>query len=97
MTWNIADFLPHTESLVASFDWPTLIEHNQFKCPSCDSIVYSRKTRFCGVCGENLPKEFLFTSHETRKLQNLLQIEKQKHRQWLLKHDDHAWNLLPAQ
>jgi len=97
MILNIADFSPRSDALVSDFDWPTLIQRNQFKCPCCDSIIYSRKSRFCRLCGQNLPEEFLFSSHETRKVQSLLQTEKQRHRQWLLKHDDHAWKLLPVQ
>ena len=54
-------------------------------CPSCDSIVYSRRHRLCGVCGRALPKDCLFTATEAENVEILLRIERQRHRAWLKK------------
>lgn len=80
----------------AEFDWALLISRNKFKCPSCDSIVYSRKSRFCGVCGTNLPASFLFSQTERAGVSRLIESERSKHRAWLSRRDDHAWQLTPA-
>ena len=54
-------------------------------CPSCDSIVYSRRHRLCGVCGRGLPEDCLFTSTEAENVEMLLKTERQRHRVWLKK------------
>ena len=38
------------------------------RCPECNSIVYSRRNRLCGVCGESLPAELLFSPDEARRI-----------------------------
>jgi hypothetical protein len=81
----------------ATIDWALLATRNHFKCPSCDSIVYSRKSRFCGVCGENLPATFQFSQAERATVATLLQTERTKHRQWLSRREDQGWRLMPVQ
>lgn len=54
-------------------------------CPSCDSIVYSRRHRLCGVCGDALPKDCLFTPPEAENVETLLRTERQRHRFWMKK------------
>ena len=54
-------------------------------CPSCDSIVYSRRHKLCGVCGQALPEECLFTAVEAASVEMLLRAEQQRHRVWLKK------------
>ena len=54
-------------------------------CPSCDSIVYSRRHRLCGVCGQLLPEACLFTAAEAEIVATLLSTERQRHRAWLKK------------
>ena len=54
-------------------------------CPSCDSIVYSRRHRLCGVCGQALPEDCLFTATEAESVEMLLRTERQRHRAWLKK------------
>jgi uncharacterized Zn finger protein (UPF0148 family) len=34
------------------------------KCPKCGSVIYSRSNVLCGVCGERLPSELLFTTEQ---------------------------------
>jgi len=54
-------------------------------CPSCNSIVYSRRHSRCGVCEQELPKNLLFNSAEAEKLDALLTSERQRHKAWLMK------------
>ena len=54
-------------------------------CPSCDSIVYSRRHRLCGVCGHLLPADCLFTATEAESVEMLLRTERQRHKAWLKK------------
>jgi predicted nucleic acid-binding Zn ribbon protein len=60
-------------------------EPRERHCPSCDSIVYSRRHRLCGVCGEPLPKNCLFTPTEAESVELVLKTEQQRHRAWLKK------------
>jgi len=36
----------------------------EHKCPKCGSVIYSRRNVLCGVCGERLPPELLFTAEQ---------------------------------
>src|SRR5262245_43532659 len=54
-------------------------------CPSCDSIVYSRRHRLCGICGQLLPTDCLFTAVEAENVEMLLRTERERHRTWLKK------------
>jgi hypothetical protein len=56
---------------------------NSRRCPSCHSIVYSRRHRLCGVCSLPLPEDFLFSIPEARRIEKLLESERQRHRKWL--------------
>src|SRR5690606_19948530 len=53
--------------------WRRMPVKNQFRCPKCASIVYSRKSRCCGVCGITLPESFAFSIEETEALKSLLE------------------------
>ena len=37
----------------------------EFRCPYCQSPIYSRKNKICGVCEKPLPKGFWMTDAET--------------------------------
>jgi predicted nucleic acid-binding Zn ribbon protein len=54
-------------------------------CPSCESIVYSRRHSLCGVCGHALPEDCRFTATEAESVEMLLRTERQRHRAWLKK------------
>jgi predicted nucleic acid-binding Zn ribbon protein len=54
-------------------------------CPSCDSIIYSRRHRLCGVCGQVLPEDCRFTATEAETVEMLLKSERERHRAWLKK------------
>src|SRR5437016_10371409 len=46
-------------------------------CPSCHSIVYSRRHKLCGVCGQVLPEDCRFTATEAESVEMLLRAERQ--------------------
>jgi hypothetical protein len=54
-------------------------------CPSCDSIVYTRRHRLCGACGQVLPDNCRFTDDEAQNVEILVRTERQRHRVWLEK------------
>jgi hypothetical protein len=56
---------------------------NRQRCPKCASIIYSRKSHLCGVCGIALPKSFLFNETERAVVTTLLSEERERHRAWL--------------
>ncbi len=67
---------------------PTLVREiaprrSEHRCPQCQSIVYSRRHRLCGVCSEPLPEEFLFSTTEARRIEELIESDRQRHRRWL--------------
>lgn len=61
------------------------VELEMRRCPSCQAPVYSRRHKWCGVCGEVLPDSCRFTSDEVERVNALLQAERQRHRAWLRK------------
>lgn len=58
-------------------------KNNTLRCPHCDSIVYSRRSKLCGVCGRGLPSEYLFSPTEAARVENILRSERSRHRQWM--------------
>lgn len=52
------------------------------RCPSCESIVYSRRSQWCGACGEKLPSEYQFSPSEAQRIENLLRVERERYRKW---------------
>lgn len=52
-------------------------------CPQCESIVYSRRSKLCGVCNAPLPQELLFNSTEAERIVRLLKQERQRHKRWM--------------
>lgn len=48
------------------------------KCPKCGSIIYSRRNVLCGVCGERLPSELLFTPEQREAVERDLQGLKER-------------------
>ena len=61
------------------------VDPRQLHCPSCGSIVYTRRHRLCGVCDQALPEDCRFTPTEAASVENLLRTERQRHRAWLKK------------
>jgi predicted nucleic acid-binding Zn ribbon protein len=55
------------------------------RCPFCESIIYSRRHRLCGVCNEALPRSCLFSEEQAQSVEILMHEERQRHRQWLRK------------
>lgn len=61
------------------------VQAQECHCPSCGSIVYTRRHKLCGACGEALPEDCLFTAGEAQNVEMLLRTERQSHRAWLKK------------
>src|SRR5881394_1216764 len=57
-------------------------------CPSCDSIIYSRRQIRCGVCEQLLPERLLFSSAEAEKVDVLLRTERLRHKAWVARIED---------
>ncbi len=55
----------------------------ELRCPSCRSIVYSRRQPLCGVCSRPLPQEYLFEPWEAERIGGMLKAERRRHQQWL--------------
>jgi hypothetical protein len=53
------------------------------RCPECQSVIYSRRHRLCGVCNQPLPDHLLFSVMEARRVEDLLRTERSRHRQWM--------------
>jgi hypothetical protein len=50
----------------------------EFRCPHCQSPIYSRKNRICGVCEKPLPEELLLSDEQVAALKKQEdQMEKQ--------------------
>jgi hypothetical protein len=54
-------------------------------CPHCQSLIYSRRQKFCGVCEKELPGSLVFSERQSLNVKSLLEEEREKHRRWLRK------------
>lgn len=61
------------------------VQTQERHCPSCRSIVYTRRHGLCGACGESLPEDCRFTAAEAQNVAMLVRTERQRHREWLKK------------
>ena len=59
--------------------------HKLLRCPHCDSIIYSRRNKLCGVCNQVLPRELLFSAVEAGRIESLLAQERQRHKLWMVR------------
>ena len=57
----------------------------QRRCPHCNSVVYSRRHKLCGVCAEPLPAACLFSDEQAQVVRSLVSEERERHRVWLQK------------
>jgi len=51
------------------------------RCPKCGSILYSRRNVLCGVCGERLPSQLLFSTEEREAMERELTEIKRREKQ----------------
>ena len=49
-------------------------------CPSCNAVIYSRRSGRCGVCGVELPKDLLFSDEQREKIEEQMARMKADHR-----------------
>ena len=64
------------------------------RCPKCSSLVYSRKSLACGICGLPLPEEFRLPEQERTLLAEMLQAERLRHKEWLSRREPSAYRSL---
>jgi hypothetical protein len=88
--WELASALPagldpELMGVNPSLSRPISRAANLGRCPNCDSIVYSRRHKLCGVCGSPLPDELLFKPAEALRVQSILHTDRRKHREWVAK------------
>jgi hypothetical protein len=59
----------------------------EFKCPNCQSVIYSRRHKVCGQCGAELPKDLLLTTAQVEALDKQRAAEKKRAREFKLPSD----------
>jgi hypothetical protein len=77
---NAVAFMAQTSLHLVRRIGPT---HRPGRCPGCHSIIYSRRHKLCGVCGQPLPGELLFSPAEAEQVKHLLRAEQARHRKWV--------------
>ena len=75
----------------ADVDWQQLRFSNRNRCPKCSSLIYSRKSHSCGICGVQLPESARLRENERVRLSEMLQSERQRHRQWLSRREPEGY------
>jgi hypothetical protein len=60
-----------------------IAEPVEVRCPGCNALVYSRRHKLCGVCGDQLPADRLFSEAQALQIEELLRLERQQHRAWM--------------
>ena len=61
------------------------VKPQERRCPSCDSIVYTRRHSRCGVCEQLLPESVIFSGADADRVSALLKSERQRHKAWLMR------------
>ncbi len=77
--------LPRLHSAQHELRGPPMRKDAGQRCPHCNSIIYSRRNKLCGVCNQELPAELLFSQAEARRVESVLRSEQLRHRAWLAK------------
>jgi hypothetical protein len=88
LTWDAQDELESQPVAIAwksRLHWVREIGHPgpPARCPECESIIYSRRHRLCGVCSHPLPDHLLFSFRDSQRVSQLLETERARHRRWL--------------
>lgn len=65
------------------------------KCPKCGSVICSRRNVLCGVCGERLPENLLFSPQEREKVEHDLQELKQREQEMRRREAERARDIDP--
>jgi hypothetical protein len=42
------------------------------RCPACNSVIYSRRARLCGVCSAPVPEELRITGEQAKKIGDMV-------------------------
>jgi len=59
------------------------------RCPKFGSIIYSRRNVLCGVCGERLPSQLLFSAEEREAVER--ELTEIKRREKLARDSENAF------
>ena len=57
----------------------------KFECPSCNRPIANRRSNICMYCESELPKELLFTTEQSKKLEETKQKDKERHEDFMKK------------
>jgi hypothetical protein len=60
----------------------------EFRCPYCQSPIYSRKNKICGVCEKPLPKELLMNDAEIAFWKKEMEEEEKRTKEFKQQIDD---------
>jgi len=52
-----------------------------FKCPNCETVIYSRAHKVCHTCGIALPQEFLLPESQIRHVEQSAERERKADRE----------------
>jgi predicted amidophosphoribosyltransferase len=65
----------------------------EFRCPNCQSPIYSRKSKICGVCEKPLPEELLLSDEQVAALMKQTEKEEKKANEFHLPdlHNPSSW------
>jgi len=50
----------------------------EYRRPHCQSPIYSRKNKICGVCEQPLPPELLFSAEQIKSLKEEMENEERR-------------------
>ena len=73
---------------VLEVEWASLRFSNKHRCPKCSSLIYSRKSLSCGICGVALPEGIRLEQRERLRIEEMLEDERRRHRQWLSRREE---------
>lgn len=62
----------------------------QFTCPHCQSPIYSRKQKVCGVCEKPLPKELLLSDEQIARLKKQDEACEKRAKEFQLPNSDYG-------
>jgi coenzyme F420-reducing hydrogenase beta subunit len=54
-----------------------------FHCPQCRSIIYSPRSKRCGVCEAELPEHLHLDDEQRQKIETQMKESEHKHRETL--------------
>jgi hypothetical protein len=62
----------------------------EFRCPHCQSLIYSRKQKTCGICEKPLPGELLLSENQKAILKKQDEAIEKRAREFNLPNPDYG-------